>query len=246
MNLPFRKSPAAVTTPGDFDLDVRVAAANPLPQERLALLALPELMAFRQQITATSNPRSTPLRRQRRWHASRLLLLSGLVVLAAGGGLYAAAWGAHTGWFGAPGSTESDTSEWLREDAPDIVAVVDGLTAKYQLPPGGTWGGLRNTYPKAAGSGYIQVTGLESEVSIDAYCQWQHYWIEGNQTHDAAKMAAAQVVLDEFPDWPISRKTGDPSAIAQWQLIAKLARTNQSDQLEHLYSLNCSGPGTQP
>lgn len=246
MILPFRKPAAAVAAPSDSDLDALVALANPLPKEHLAALAVPELAALRDQITRSNTLGSSPSRPQRPRRAFRPLLLSGLVLLAAVGGLYAAVWGAHTGWFGAPGYTESDTSEWLREDAPDIVTVVDGLTAKYQLPPGGSWSGIRKTYPKPAGSGYIQVTGLESEVSIDAYCQWQHYWIVGYQTHDAAKTAAARTVLDQFPNWPISRKTADPSAIAEWQQIAEFARTNQAGPLEHLYSLNCAGPDTQP
>jgi hypothetical protein len=142
--------------------------------------------------------------------------------------------------------TESDTSEWLREDAPDIVGVVDGFTAKYTLPPGGSWSGLRSTYPKPAGSGLIQRTGIEGEVSFDAYCQWQHYWIVGYDTQDAAKLAAAQAYLDEYPTLPITMKTSDPSAIAEWQQIAEFARTNQAGPLERLYALNCTGPGTQP
>jgi hypothetical protein len=242
----FRKPAATVEAIPDSDLDACVALANPMPNEQLALVALPELAALRDAVTRSNVLDSSPSRRHLPRRASRLLLLGGLVIIAAVGGLYAAAWGAHTGWFGAPGYTESDTSEWLRQDAPDIVTVVDGLTAKYRLPPGGSWISLRRTYPKPAGSGYIQVTGLESEVSLDAYCQWQHYWIVGYQTHDSAKTAAAQVVLDEFPNWPISRKTGDPSAIAQWQQIAEFARTNQAAPLERLYALNCAGPATQP
>jgi hypothetical protein len=243
MNLPFRKPAAAVAAPSESDLDARVALANPLSNERLALLELPELAALRDQIV-TRNIAARPLRRdQRSRRAFRPLLLGAVLLFAAVGGVYGA-WGAHTGWFGAPGYTESDTSEWLRQDSPDIVGVVDKLTAKYTLPPGGSWNGLRKSYPR--GPGYIQVTGIESEVSIDAYCQWQHYWIAGYDTQDAARMAAAQTVLDQFPDWAISRKTGDPSAIGQWRQIAEYARTNQAVPLEHLYTLNCGGAITGP
>ena len=245
MILPFRKPAAVLAAPSDSDLDARVALANPLPDARLSLVAVLELTALRDQITSGTAVGSSPSRPQRWRRASHPLLLVGVILLAAIGGLYAV-WGAHTGWFGAPGYTESDTSEWLRGDAPDIVTVVDGFTAKYTLPPGGSWNGLRKTYPKPPGYGYIQVTGIESAVSLDAYCQWQHYWIVGYDTRDAAKMATAQTVLDQFPDLAISRKTGGPSAIAQWQQIAEFARTNQAGPLENLYSLNCKGPGTQP
>src|ERR1700736_6507921 len=99
MNLPFRKPAAAAEAPTESDLDARVALANPLPNERLALLALPELVALRDQIATSGGlvlPRAVTWRSRR---VFRPLVLSAVLLLAAVGGIYGA-WSAHTGWFG--------------------------------------------------------------------------------------------------------------------------------------------------
>ncbi len=142
--------------------------------------------------------------------------------------------------------TENDTSEYLQGDSPDIVHWVNLYTAKYTLPPGGSWNGLRQTWPKPSGWGIIQAAGIEGEVSSDAYCQWRKYWITGYDGRDPLKMAAAQKVMDQYPDWPISKKTSAPDAMAMWQTVATLARTGNAVEFKRLYPLQCGGADMKP
>jgi hypothetical protein len=161
----------------------------------------------------------------------------------------AAGWGAHTGLFGSPGQTEADTSEWLRVNQPDIVPIVQGYTSKYQLPPGGSWNGVLRSYPVPNAPNrpqQLQATAVEFQVAEDAYCQWRAYWISGYKANDGSGMASAQQVLDQFPNWPITRKGSAPDAIAMWKQVAALAKARDITTFQRLYSLQCSAPDMQP
>ncbi len=225
----------------DREIDARVARANPLPDVSRQSPAHDGAMAsLRDAIIAT------PLPKPRRWWRTKKarFIVGAAVVGMAGAGW---GWSAHTGTFGQPGLTENDASEFLNGDSPDILHWVNLYTAKYTLPPGGSWHGLRSTWPKPSGWGVIQVTGIEGEVSFDAYCQWRMYWITGYGGHDGAKMAAAQTVLDQFPDWPITQKTSDPSsAIPMWRTVASLARMGNVVEFKSLYRGQCGGADMAP
>jgi hypothetical protein len=185
-------------------IDEFVAGANPLPSvgrfitadHRIALDSLRKGIAG-QPFTARRRPAG------RRLKATMFLLAAAMTIA---GTTAAAEWvKVHTGVFGPPGMTESDTSEWLREDSPEILGLIDKFTVKYPLPPGGSWNRFKKPWPHQS-AGYMQMTGLEGGVAVEAMCQWQGYWLAARQSGDTSAQFAALHVLDSSPDWPIIRR----------------------------------------
>ncbi len=239
-----RRQSADGQSEDDRNIDARLARADPAHSGGWSSpVREREMASLREAIMRTPVPQ--PEKRRRWWHLrSRRLIGAAAVLVAAGIGWSA---GAHTGFFGAPGMTENDPSEFLQGDSPDIVYWVNLYTARYALPPDGSWNGLRSTWPKPSGWGLIQAAGIEGEVSSDAYCQWRMYWITGYDSHDPLKMAAAQKVMDQYPTWPITIKTSDPqSAMPMWHEVARLARSGNAVEFKRLYPLQCGGADMKP
>jgi RNA polymerase sigma-70 factor (ECF subfamily) len=149
--------------------------------------------------------------------------------------------GLHTGAFGLPGMTENDTSEFLRMDSPEMPALIDNYGRDYPLPPGGDYERVKESYRKTVadvGPTEIQDTGVRADVARVASCQWDVYWLDGYDRHDAAQQAAAQKVLDAIPSWEILKRTSDNGT--DWeQRFAKAARTGNVPAFRYLYSVSC-------
>jgi len=206
-----------------ISIDEFVAAANPLDSLRRGLAAEP--------ITA------------RRHHAGRRLKATVFLLAAAmtiAGTTAAAEWvKVHTGVFGPPGMAgESDASELLREDSPEILGLIDKFTVKYPLPPGGSWNRFKKPWPHKT-EGYMQMTGLEGRVAVEAICQWQGYWLVARQSGDSNAQVAALHVLDSSPDWPIIRRIDGGGFVDNLRQRAQFAHAGKVAEFQHLYELNC-------
>jgi hypothetical protein len=231
------------TAQDDAAIDSLMAMADPLPDAHVeSIMGLTGIGALQQNIAATS-----PGDKRRRFgsRVSRRLALG-----LAGGALIlttvAAGWGVYTGTFGPRGFTENDTSQYLNASSPEIINLIDQYALRYTLPPGGSWNGLKGTFPKPPGYFGLQVTGLQGAVAFDSYCQWRGYWIAGYEQGNQAKMAQALPVIDSFPDWSITPKVSDPGAMAMWRYVATLADAGNGAQMERLQPLQCGGPANQP
>ncbi|SHN47218.1 hypothetical protein [Cryptosporangium aurantiacum] len=219
---------AARTGPSTADLDT--------PEINAALDALGERIVAGK----TAGPSLRPRRRRAVIVAASAALAAALAV-----GVPAAAdWiDLRTGQFGPPGTTEQDTSEYLRADSPEMAALVEEYGRDYPLPPGGDWSERLQVIRSYAGpgeSGLIQETGVRLELAMESACQWQGYWLEGHDRGDAAQMAQAQRTLDDIPDWRVLRERSDDDGI-YYLKIAKAARLGDEPSVRYLYDLNCSG-----
>jgi len=220
-----------------ISIDDLVAAANPMPSVARFLTAdhSVALDSLRRAIVAQ------PLRARRR-HAGRRLKATMFLLAAAltiAGTTAAAEWvKVHTGVFGPPGMTESDTSELLREDSPEILGLIDKFTVKYPLPPGGSWNRFKKPWPHQS-AGYMQMTGLEGGVAVEAMCQWQGYWLAAKQSGDSSAQVAALHILDTSPDWPIVRKIDGGGFVDNLRQRAQYAHSGDVAQFKRLYELNC-------
>lgn len=226
----------------DPGVDALVAAANPFPDHRVrSLQSNADLGELR------DGMRAVPRQRTSMWRSPGIgkafLVVLAVAVLVAGIG---AVWGAHTGIFGRPGYTESDTSEYLRADSPEILTVIDRYAVKYALPPGGSWNGFKSTFPRPSGYFGLQTTGLEGMVALDSYCQWRAYWITGYDAQNASEMRTAQKVIDAYPTWAITLKTSDIGAMTEWHRVAAAARAFDGAEMKRLQPLQCGGPANLP
>jgi hypothetical protein len=216
----------------DNEIDQLVAAANPVDASVLARVSAQSLAELRDHMAGERMP--TPACQRR-----RAVILLVAVALMVGGTTAAAGWvGVHSGWFGPPGMTESDTSEFLRQDSPEIVAVIDRLTHKYSLPPEGSWSRFKRHWPLKERA-YIQVTGLEGGVADEASCQWQQSWLDGTAAQDPARAMAAQQVLDQVPSWPIRAKIDGGNLRQHLRNMAALAHAGNVTEFSRLHGLNC-------
>jgi hypothetical protein len=149
--------------------------------------------------------------------------------------------GLHTGEFGLPGKTENDTSEYLRMDSPDMPALIDKYGRDYPLPPGGDYERVKESYRKAVahlGPAEVQDTGVRADVAGAASCQWDLYWLNGYDRHDAAQQAAARRVIDDVPSWEILKRNSDNGT--DWeQRFAKAASVGNAPAFRYLYSISC-------
>lgn len=180
-----------------------------------------------------------PPRRRRRRVA--LIGAAALAAALAVGAPAAADWlGLHTGEYGLPGMTENDTSEYLRMNSPEMPALVEKYGRDYPLPPGGDHSWVLRYYQKASENGdvMIQDTGVRADVARDASCQWQTYWLEGHDRHDAKQKAAAQNVLDDIPNWEILKRTSD-NGTEQEQAIATATRHDDLPAFRAIYQYGC-------
>ncbi|TQS42361.1 hypothetical protein [Cryptosporangium phraense] len=173
------------------------------------------------------------------------------VALAVGAPAAADFIGLHTGEFGLPGKTENDTSEFLRADSPEFPALVEKLGRDYPLPPGGDYSHVLWLNEKAIadhGPYEFQERTLRWDVANDASCQWQKYWLDGYDRHDAAQQAAARKVLDEIPDWEGLKQASDNGT--DWeQRAAKAVRIGDVAGFRYLHGIMCgaaTGPTPSP
>lgn len=163
--------------------------------------------------------------------------------LAVGAPAAASFIGLHTGEFGKPGMTENDTSEYLRMDSPEMPGLIDKYGRDYPLPPGGDYQRVKERYRRAVaemGPIGVQDTSVRADVAREVSCQWNLYWLDGYDRHDAARQAAARKVIDDVPSWEVLKRTSDNGT--DWeQRFAKAASVGNASAFRDLYSISC-GP----
>jgi hypothetical protein len=156
-----------------------------------------------------------PLRRRRL--SRRAATIAVLALLAAGGGAAAAVkGGALTGLFGAPGSTEMDTSEYVNFAAPNFPSLAYQLGAQLhaeglRFAPGvdpnqmvdvlvkGTQhvvsmaerGNSSTAKATRAHGMLMDVTGVKGRIAGLAQCTWQRSWLQAYEAGDGAGTNAA-------------------------------------------------------
>jgi hypothetical protein len=214
-------------------IDSRIADADPL---RLDLSAIPDeaAQAMLQEITmqtrldeiVTTPPQRKPLRRRR----IGLLALAVAGALALPGAAYAVYQDMHSGKIGT-GGEEVVSEEFLYADSPEIVGVVQELTAEFPLPPGYDFDSVIARYP-AKERILMQRTGIGSEVGLNAACMWYRHWLDA----DRAGRATDQKTIDAIPDWPYLKGSGTDEVLTR---IAKETRSGNPATARQFVTANC-------
>ncbi|MDX6556072.1 MAG: hypothetical protein QOD86_2267 [Miltoncostaeaceae bacterium] len=216
----------------------RLAAAAPVPAG--ALDAGEELIAG-----LAASVAAGPARRRR---GRRRTVAMVLAVLAAGAGTAAAGTqlAARTGWFGDPGLTEEDGSEWLRTDAPDFGAVARDLVPRdIALPPGVAWEPeiARLVAVGRREPGLQQETGVRFTFVSYARCAWSVAWLDATASGDAGLRRRAEGVLAAAPLWPIVAVVDGGGVRGLWRARADAARRGDVAAMREDAMVTCDGFG---
>jgi hypothetical protein len=201
-------------------IDLLVAAADPFPEA-------PGGMPLVNEALDNLGPgiASLPVvsaRHRRRW----IIAGAAAAAMLAVGGSAAADWvSARTGWFGDPGMTEDDGSEWLRLDWPEIPDIVVEQVRQLDLAvpegvaPGDIVGDVvaRFATTDDPTPALIQETGLRNAVGWDIACHWGWIWLEANGTdpETAAKARTGMTEAASRTDALADALDRDDGALAQ-------------------------------
>jgi hypothetical protein len=187
----------------------------------------------------------TPYRR-RRHRALVAAAISGSLVLAAPA---AANWvSARTGWFGSPGMTENDTSEYLRQDSPEMAAIVESHGRDYPLPPGGSYAGVVERLRASTGGRgpeLIQDTGVRTMVAQESVCQWQALWLSADDAGETDRRYRAGIVLEEAAAWPIFAQVDGGGVVELRRRVGAAATEGTRAPVEQDFRANCAGRDSQ-
>jgi len=152
-------------------------------------------------------------------------------------------WSAHTGWFGSPGMTENDTSEWLRSDAPDFRQVAADLVPDLPLPRGASWTTEldRQVEQGRSAPGLVQVTGVRRTFEAYARCTWIQSWLLAFERDDrqAARLAAG--VIAGSSRWPATVATDGGGVVGRIRSLGAAAARGDARPLREELSANCAG-----
>ena len=140
------------------------------------------------------------------------------VVVAGGGAAAAGAISAHTGRYGLPGSTENDTSEYLNENAPDLLKVARGYAKGVDFAPGHSaedyLGYFQPTEPSE-----MQVTGVEGTITTMAMCSWKRTWLDAQQRKDPDLEHQAVAHMRGIADLPIETSGRSTVTAGAWAYL---------------------------
>lgn len=181
-------------------------------------------------------------RRGRLLSRKRLIGITAAVAVAAPATAWASGFLAQTGWFGAPGMTENDTSEFIDICATDFPQYFQTRipTPSDEPPSGWTWQEVgadivattqRANAADCAESGVVeQVTGLQSRYYWWAEATWACRAIEAHEAGDEAalksnaakagtmleRLDALGVLGGDWSDIKTAYRDGDVEVIAQF------------------------------
>jgi hypothetical protein len=224
-----------ITDPLDRLLEATATASGVSPSAELDA-ALEDMAG---QIKRNSQARS------RRRRTVVVAAIAGSIALATPA---AAGWvSARTGWFGSPGITENDTSEFLRQGSPEMAAIVENHGRDYPLPPGGSYAGVverlrRNTVDRPE---VIQNTGVRALVAKESVCQWEALWLSADNVGDAERRTKAGVVLEEAAGWPIFSQVDGGGVVELRREVGSAAAAGTRAPVEQDFRINCAGRDAQ-
>ena len=224
----------------DRDLDALLDMANPVTEEDIEQFDLaPQYADLLTRITHDEQSDAVVSRKLRRGRRS-IAAVGVAVAVAATGGVAAAAWtSAHTGWFGQPGTTEGDSTEYLNAAGDDFAQAVHQLAVGIQFPAGDSVDEyIPVVFPR---EGLVQAGGVRLILSIDASCAWQGYWLQANAAGDTEQQNAAALVLAEVPTWSAIVSHDGGGTIASYRQVADAAAAGAPGLVQQWWSANCSG-----
>jgi hypothetical protein len=181
-------------------------------------------------------------------HRRRIAALAGAAALAAGiaiavpTGAAAAgvAWvSVHTGLFGSKGQVENDESEFLRSDSPEMRAIIERNTRRYQLPPDATW---QPAYDGVMTDETILVQErvVAAVVARTAACAWEADWLKGAAAGDRDRVQAAITVLLDVPTWPDLAVTDPTGGLRRaLRVVVHAAEQGNADLVRADVAVNC-------
>jgi hypothetical protein len=239
---PRRTSRAATESFSDRQLDSLLAASNPVADSVLRAPALQfPLDAVGELIAAT--PQRAPRTVPRRLTVALAVAGATLVVAAVALGSMLTT---HTGFFGAAGMTENDTSEFLRTDAPDFPPLVAKLVADIPFPPGDSAERHVRRYVDRAQPGadgvpqLVQAAGIEGTFASWAMCAWRGYWL---QEHARGNVAHATLAADGLA--AVASSDAVKKTDSWWPKYVALAESERRGiavpptDLANWYTVNC-------
>jgi hypothetical protein len=185
--------------------------------------------------TTSSSRRSPPRSRRRRL----LVVAAGSVGAVAFATPAAADWvSAHTGLFGEPGLTETDTSEWLDAASPEIADIARDLGTQYPLPSGGSYDDAIARLQ--ANGGLVQETGVDNFMAHEAACQWDRAWLAADTAGDAQAANTAVEVLAAVPTWETLVASDGGGVTEHLTEVAAATRRGDRGVVEDHVQANCA------
>lgn len=190
---------------------------------------------------------------RRRVNGRRRLLAVGLAAaLAVPATAWASGFLAQTGWFGAPGMTENDTSEWIdvcAEDFPEYFRTQIPVPTD-AAPEGWTWQQVGDDILEAKAAGNAadcaesgvnqQVTGLKSDYYWWAQDTWMCRAVEAYEAGDEegfrANAALAADTVERLGDLGVLGDDG-------WRPIQDGLRAGDFDVVSQFYDANNAAGG---
>ncbi len=151
---------------------------------------------------------------------------------------------AHTGFFGAPGMTEEDTTEFLNTGAEDFPALLRTIVPnEIALPPGDSWTPATDALIATGrrDSGLQQAAGIRGGLAQYAYCSWVGRWLEVHSHGDAEAAAAAATGIALVARSPVVARVDGGGVVAGMQRVASQAARGQVAPMRAEYKLNCNG-----
>jgi hypothetical protein len=219
--------------PDDGVLAAVATLAGPAPAtDPDVAAALDELVAG---IPAAARRERLARRRHRNRRAAAVV---GAVVAL---GTAAAGWGhfAHTGWFGVPGMTEHDTSEWIDLSAPDLREAVDGIVARDLPLPAGVTRADGVAYVSRPYDAQVTATGLRSQYEGWARCAWLTAWERADGRDDAAAAGRAADALEASAAWPATVATDGGGVVDHVREVARAAAAGEAGPVRDELRANC-------
>ena len=195
----------------------RTLVADPQPVQPVLAELLATSRTTADHRDAAREPAPTTVAAARARRARRLVVRTGALsgVLVVSGACVAAATGLiglHTGFFGSPGMTDEDTSEFYDISSPDLGPMMERYAVDTPLAPGYSLDPL--VAQLHALGGLMQEEGIRGEIATWSACTWDRSWLHAHAAGDQNAQERATAVITAVPTWPIVVRTaGDRGVV---------------------------------
>jgi hypothetical protein len=212
-------------TTNDEDIDMLLAAANPLHEADLggdaieeALDALYPGIVGHEGAAGVAPPSRRPRRRLSRGAA---VAIAGASVLAVGGVAAAVT-----------------VPRFIDTRDPGFAATAVQDAAGIPFPPGDSARAyVPVVFPDA---GLMSPDGPRFTLALDAACAWEGYWLQAHERSDTVAQAAAVRVLDEVPNWATIRDHDGGGVVLSFQNVARAAGAGEPGPVRQDWTANCT------